>query len=136
MTIPRPLLIALFSLAASLLVGQRGTVPTTKPQSVYNRPGAPLLLTAKGTHDYSIDNVSKDRIVSYRLGCVRVPNGSVIIVKSTDAEKVDWPPGSGVLVLRTGQSGRRLTCEHMDSLFSIIEVQFADGRVWKATNSK
>jgi hypothetical protein len=131
MTIPRPLFITLFSLASGLLVGQAVSSPPTTPQLIYNRSGAPLVLSAESNRDYSIDNVSNDRIVSYRLGCIRVSKRGVNITKSMDAETVDWPKGSGVSVLRTAQTGPLVSCKAINSQLSVVEVRFGDGRTWK-----
>ena len=112
----------------------RATTPGSEPVWVFNSPKAPLEIRADGQRTYNLENKSKAKIKSYRLGCVRESTKkNVILVYRLASEEIEIAPGETWGIMGFHCNRDRTDCERKSARLTVIEVDFQDGTLWRAS---
>jgi hypothetical protein len=98
-----------------------------------NLTETPLKLSLLGGGDFVFTNVSPQRILGYRLGCV---DGNGGIIKRMDETKMTLTPNEGASSTNSmgisEQMEELYVCHQSRAKLAVIEVKYEDGSVWKA----
>ena len=112
----------------------RAATPGSEPVWVFNFPETPLEIRADGERAYSLKNESKAKIKSYRLGCVRESTKkNVILVYRMTSEETEIAPGEAWGIMGFHCNRDRTECERKSARLGVIEVDFQDGTLWRAS---
>ena len=112
----------------------RATTPGSEPVWVFNFPKTPLEIRADGQRTYNLENKSKAKIKSYRLGCVRESTKkNVILVYRLASEEIEIAPGETWGIMGFHCNRDRTDCERKSARLTVIEVDFQDGTLWRAS---
>jgi hypothetical protein len=104
------------------------------PVWVFNFPKTPLEIRADGERTYNLENKSKAKIKSYRLGCVRESaKKNVILVYRMASEETEIAPGEAWGIMGFHCNRDRTECERKSARLGVIEVDFQDGTLWRAS---
>jgi len=123
------LLVCLLIVLTVMAGGQR---PISGPQWWYNFPSTPLVFqpTNPDVSYMNLNNLSKDTITTFRLGCITTTADGVLV--HTKLELRDLNLKQGQVEFQSAFSYRADLdhCPVNARRLAVVEVHFSDGAVW------
>lgn len=97
-----------------------------------NIPSSPLKLGLTENQRFVVlSNLSSSRIIQYRLGCIEEREGGFRVIGRLKATRTDLVTNQ-TIINPVGLDEDKKGCDKKRGKIAVIEVEFADGSIWKA----